>query len=175
MTTSTTTVTLDELQAELARLRADLDDLTAAVIPTFPHEDNGLSTTGGDAGREVTVASSQEDGSAQGEPAFLTLQAWVDGYFSVVFTRPVNGEHRWCNRWQNHPEAVTRLEALWRSWETLRLDPNLGIATWLTSFLDPQLAALTSRSGPFAACTPDRHHSLSAHLSTSLADPLACP
>ena len=55
------------------------------------------------------------------------------------------------------PEARLRLEALWRSWEALRLDPALGIATWLTNYADPQLAALLHRSGTFARCTPDRH------------------
>ena len=75
----------------------------------------------------------------------------------MVFARPVGGEIRWCSHWAEHPEALTRLEALWRAWETLRLDPNLGIATWLTNYLDPQLVALTSRAGTFAQCTPDRH------------------
>ena len=81
----------------------------------------------------------------------------MDEYFTVVFARPVGGEIRWCSHWSEHPEALTRLEALWRAWETLRLDPNLGIATWLTNYLDPQLVALTSRAGTFAQCTPDRH------------------
>jgi len=165
MTTSTTAVTLDELHAEITRLRADLDDLTAAVIPTFPQDAGDRFTPGGDDARDAAGAEGAETRSAQVEPAFDTLQAWVDGYFSVVFTRSVGGEHRWCGQWQDHPEAVTRLEALWRSWEALRLEPNLGIATWLTSFLDPQLAALTSRSGTFAACTPDRHQSLVADAS----------
>ena len=76
-----------------------------------------------------------------------------------MFARSVGGDVRWCSEWRKHPEALTRLEALWRSWEALRLDPNLGIATWLTSYLDPQLVALTSRAGVFAQCTPDRHTS----------------
>jgi len=66
-------------------------------------------------------------------------------------------DNRFFFKSQQHAEALTRLEALWRSWETLRLDPNLGIATWLTNYLDPQLAALTSRIGTFAQCTQERH------------------
>ncbi len=169
---------LDELQAELAAVRADLDDLTAAVapglqaglygsssIPSSPDGAagrNGETSHDGDARDDGEIRSDGETGDRSsstvgGAPAFPSVDAWVDGYFMVVFPRPVGGEHRWCARWREHPEALTRFEALWRSWETLRLDPGLGIATWLTSFLDPQFAALTSRSGTFAACTPDRH------------------
>ena len=75
----------------------------------------------------------------------------------ALFARSVGGEIRWCNQWQEHPEALTRLEALWRSWEALRLDTALGVATWLTSYLDPQLATLFGRSGTFTQCTPARH------------------
>jgi hypothetical protein len=69
---------------------------------------------------------------------------------------------RWCPCWAEHPEAVLRLEALWRSWETLRLDAHLGIATWLTSFLDPLVTALTGRRGPFAQCGSGRHQEQAA-------------
>ena len=41
--------------------------------------------------------------------------------------------------------------------ETYRLEPRLGIASWLRDFLDPQLRELTSATGPFAQCTEDRH------------------
>jgi hypothetical protein len=46
---------------------------------------------------------------------------------------------------------------LWRSWELYRLEPRLGMASWLRDFLDPQLRELTSATGPFAACTDERH------------------
>lgn len=138
---------LDELRAELHQVRAELDDLTAA-----------LSIRSGEPGAPDEPAT----GSAEAvpdpiQPVYETLQAWVNDYYLAVFPRPTTGEARWCNRWEDHPEAVTRLEALWRSWETLRLDPNLGIATWLTTFHDPLNALLTARSGAFAACTADRH------------------
>jgi hypothetical protein len=37
------------------------------------------------------------------------------------------------------------------------MDPNLGVVTWLTNYLDPQFAALTTRAGTFDQCTPERH------------------
>jgi hypothetical protein len=69
----------------------------------------------------------------------------------------LGGETRWCPRWHDHVEAVVRLEAIWRAWEVLRLDPGTGIATWLTTVADPQVAQLLSSSGPFAQCTMNRH------------------
>ena len=33
----------------------------------------------------------------------------------------------------------------------------VSAASWLRDYLDPQLAALTSPTGPFAQCTDDRH------------------
>ena len=54
------------------------------------------------------------------------------------------------------------IEALWRTWELYRLEPRLGIASWLRDYLDPQLRELTSATGPFASCTEDRHSPVKA-------------
>lgn len=132
---------VDELEALLRRAVCDLEDLSA----------NQLSGYSAPQEREPEATDDVP------EPVYSSVAAWVDGYFRMVFARSVGGEIRWCDHWQAHPEAVTRLEALWRSWEALRLDPNLGMATWLTSFLDPQLAALLSRAGTFAQCGQGRH------------------
>lgn len=126
---------LAELEAVVAQLRGEVLDLSAA-----------LAQGGGVLGAQKAV-----------EPVYDSLDAWVENYFCIVFARTVGGEIRWCAHWRDHPEAVTRLEALWRCWEALRLDPNLGLSTWLTSFADPQLAQLLSRLGPFAQCTNERH------------------
>jgi hypothetical protein len=148
-------VRLDHLTADVARLTADVEDLAAAVLPPafdLPNDD----TTAGPP-NPATDTDGVDRQRAGPEPAYATLRDWVDGYFRPTFPRPVGGEIRWCTRWPDHAEALTRLEALWRSWEALRLDPNLGIATWLTTYLDPLHTVLLSRAGPFASCTPDRH------------------
>jgi len=50
-----------------------------------------------------------------------------------------------------------RLGAIWRAWETLRLDPSIGIARWLRDVADPQMDRLRDPDrGPFTACG-DRH------------------
>ena len=76
----------------------------------------------------------------------------MSGVFAPVFGRHEGAGARWCVRWWDHGEAVLRLEALWRSWEALRLDPVLGMSRWLRDYLDPQLAILTSATGPFQSC-----------------------
>lgn len=144
------TLRIDELAAGLAQLASDVEDLNVALLPS------DLAPSDLDSISSPSRAPSPESDAAS-EPAYTRLDDWVEQYFLPTFRRPIGGELRWCAQWQEHAEAITRLEALWRSWETLRLDPNLGIATWLTNYLDPLLAVLLSRSGPFAQCTPDRH------------------
>jgi hypothetical protein len=133
MTIDELSTRVDELTATVAGLTRDLEYLSTALLP-------------GDLSRPAPVT-----------PAFPTLEDWVTGFFLPTFRRQFGGELRWCTQWHEHPEALFRLEALWRSWEALRLDPTLGIATWLTNYADPQLAALLHRSGTFASCTFDRH------------------
>ena len=96
-------------------------------------------------------------GDAPFQPKYTALEDWVVGYFAPMFSRPTNPTVRWCAQWWDHAEATCRLEALWRSWEVGRLDELRGMALWYRDFLDSQLAVLTSTTGPFAQCTPDRH------------------
>lgn len=131
-------VRIEELAAEVARLGSDLSDLASVLEPP--------AASAGEGATPDVLA-----------PAYRSLDEWVDQYFLVVFARATGGELRWCPEWRKHPEAVTRLEALWRSWETMRTDPNLGMASWLVSYLDPLLAALLARQGTFTSCTLQRH------------------
>ena len=99
-------------------------------------------------------------GSGQDEPVmpfFGSLLEFVVEHFAPVYARSTGPTVRWCAHWWDHAEALYRLEALWRTWELYRLEPRLGIASWLRDYLDPQLRELTSPTGPFASCTEDRH------------------
>lgn len=63
----------------------------------------------------------------------------------------------WCAQWWRHAEAIARLEALWRSWEHLRLDPTTGMSVWLRDHLDHHMTILLSADGPFKGCKCDEH------------------
>ena len=96
-------------------------------------------------------------GDEPGGPYFSLLLEFVADGFAPVYCRATSPNVRWCPSWWDHAEAIYRLEALWRTWELYRLEPRMGIASWLRDYLDPQLASLTSPTGPFAQCTDDRH------------------
>jgi hypothetical protein len=91
------------------------------------------------------------------EPVYPTLTEWVDGRLIPNLERQAGNQHRWCNQWAEHPEAVARLEACWRAWETLRLDPTLGMSVWYRDHHDPCINALAGGTGPFSSCTITRH------------------
>ena len=95
-------------------------------------------------------------------PFFGSLLEFVVEHFGPVYARNTSPTIRWCASWWDHAEAIYRLEALWRTWELYRLEPRLGIASWLRDYLDPQLRELTSATGPFASCTEDRHSPVKA-------------
>jgi hypothetical protein len=92
------------------------------------------------------------------EPVYPTLAEWVTGRLLPNLERQTGNQHRWCNQWHEHPEAVARLEACWRAWETLRLDPTLGMSVWYRDHHDPCMNSITGSAGPFAACTAGRHN-----------------
>ena len=75
-----------------------------------------------------------------------------------MYRRPLGGEFRWCPQWWRHAEAITRLTALWQSWEAMRLQPGTGTANWLRDHLDHQLPVLLGRSGPVRPVLGGRAH-----------------
>lgn len=147
-------MTTDELHVE----HLDGDDGPLAVVELLRHRVDDLS------GRVRRMESHAADVDGDHyphdvpvEPLFPDVEAWVTYWFVPVFARSASNEVRWCGQWWAHGEAITRLTALWHAWETLRLDPGLGMGTWFRDHLDPQLRELVAPRGPFARCTPDRH------------------
>lgn len=141
---------------QIAELRGQVEDLQATVRRLETEmEDLAVATLIGGANRENAPAATH----------YPDLDTWVRDYFAPLYARPVGGEFRWCAQWRDHVEAVARLEAMWRAWEVLRLNPGTGMAGWFTSVADPLVIQLMSRSGTFAQCTLSRHMSI---------DPQAC-
>jgi hypothetical protein len=91
------------------------------------------------------------------QPVYGSVEEWVTSHFLPMFRRPLGGEFRWCAQWWQHAEAITRLTALWHSWEAMRLQAGTGMAAWLRDHLDHQLPVLLGRTGPFSMCSEDEH------------------
>ncbi len=70
-----------------------------------------------------------------------------------MYTRRVGGSspRRWAEDWWNYPEAISRLESLWRAWEYLRQDPATGMSVWWRDHADHHMEVLLSSDGPFRA------------------------
>ena len=64
--------------------------------------------------------------------------AWL---LAQSYVREVNegATFAWCPEWYKHPEALIRMEAIWRPWEHLRLEPALGVSTWWLNHADPHM------------------------------------
>ena len=89
---------------------------------------------------------------------YSSADEWLRDYLSVVYWRWLGTRHVWCPRWWAHPEAVVRVEGMWRSWEKMRsADAAMGIASWFTDVADPMMRELLSPDGPFKGCGPERH------------------
>jgi hypothetical protein len=64
---------------------------------------------------------------------------------------------KWCMEWYFHPEAVSRIEALWRGWEHLRLDGATGTSAWWRDHADHHMRVLLDPHGPFYNCDKSGH------------------
>jgi len=166
--TAPTSMPLDEIAARLARLETTVEalDVAATAAPAAVEEIaarvarlettvDALDAVATKAAFPASPADSQP--VEAGEPVFPDLPSFVEQYIVPTFARPLGGEFRWCTHWWDHIEAVLRLEALWRSWESLRLDPQTGMGVWLRDYADHQIPRIMAPTGPFARCQPDRH------------------
>lgn len=81
-----------------------------------------------------------------------SVDEFVREYLVNAYRRRVDGQRTlWAADWWMYDEAVIRLEALWRSWEELRLDPATGMSVWWRDHADHHMNVLLSENGPFAA------------------------
>lgn len=90
--------------------------------------------------------------AAPASPAeFATFDAFL-AWLADVYRRPLDGgRYAWCPEWHRHPEAASRLQALWEALEALAPRPA-GRSTWWLQHADPTMAVLLDREGPFRAC-----------------------
>ncbi|NDR53552.1 MULTISPECIES: DUF4913 domain-containing protein [unclassified Actinomyces] len=90
-------------------------------------------------------------GAEEFQPYFGNVDEFVRDFLRNMYRRRIDGRHRcWAARWWQYEEAVARLEALWRAWEYLRLDPTTGMSTWWRDHADYHMAVLMDPDGPFS-------------------------
>lgn len=101
-----------------------------------------------------TEFASDPDKAAPSEPEprktyYANLDDFVRLYLREAYARPINGRTRvLAAEWWNYPEAVIRLDALWRAWEHLRLDPTTGMSVWYRDHADHHMTVLMDPDGP---------------------------
>ena len=124
---------------------------------------------------EAEPGDTEEPPAPASEPPalhFATLPAFV-AHFAAWYRREVFDSHErvWCPQWWRHPEAVVRLEAMWRSFEALRQDPATGISVWLRDHADVHMAQLMSPAGAFRGCHARDGHTNDPLLALPVVDP----
>lgn len=96
-----------------------------------------------------TEADPEEERSP--ELVYGSVDEFVREYLRHVYRRATSEQRVWAARWWEYDEAEIRLEALWRAWEHLRLDPSTGMSVWWRDHADHHMAVLMDPEGPFAA------------------------
>ncbi|UUW93017.1 DUF4913 domain-containing protein [Pimelobacter simplex] len=92
-------------------------------------------------------------------PRFATVELFVTKFVlpNLVHRYAVT-RVRWCEKWWEHAEAITRLEALWEAFEVMRLQPAPSFSTWLRDHFDVHMRTLTDPEGVFYNCDYKKEH-----------------
>lgn len=96
---------------------------------------------------------------------YPNVYVFVAEFLVTIYARTITRQSqklRWCARWWMHPEAVARLDGLWKAFEALRVDPGTGTSLWWRDHADPCMAHLTSSDGPFQRCNGEDHFPVDA-------------
>ncbi|MGE3194624.1 MAG: DUF4913 domain-containing protein [Microbacteriaceae bacterium] len=83
---------------------------------------------------------------------FGSVDEFVREKLRFTYIRRVGptGAYRWAADWWRYPEAISRLDSLWRAWEALRLDGTFGMSVWWRDHADHHMRMLMAPDGPFA-------------------------
>lgn len=108
---------------------------------------------------EYGVDTTFESQGNQKKNRFKNVYDFVENHFRYIYARKLEmkNDRRWCPRWFEHPEAVSRLEAVWRAWESAGDDPAAGVSNWYRDHADYHMAVLLDPAGPFEGCSVRGH------------------
>ena len=129
-----------------------------ALDPTVIEELEAQAATAAVRAVSDELDALDDDGEEVEEEApalyYGSVDEFLREYLRSAYRRRIDGRHRmWAARWWEYDEAVIRLEALWRAWEELRLDPATGGSIWWRDHADHHMPILMSPDGPFAQLT----------------------
>ena len=131
---------------------AAVDELLAPLMPDLREAADQAARLALDAPGDV---GGEDDPP---EPYFPDLMTFVTSYLAPMYRRSLSGPGvTWCPEWWSHAEGIARLEALWRAWEFLRLDPHTGMSVWFRDHADHHMSVLLNADGPFKGCKPTGH------------------
>lgn len=133
-----------------------VDELaTAAVTKALTAEVLDQLRAEAEEAAEAVVHGPQAGESAAEEDTpplyYGSTNEFVRDHLRHVYKRKINGSTLfWSPRWWASAEATARLEALWRAWEHLRLDPSTGPSVWWRDHADHHMSVLMNSAGPFS-------------------------
>lgn len=90
------------------------------------------------------------------EPKYKSVVEFVDDFIRPMWATTRNGQDtaNWSKQWYLHPEAVSRLSALWRIYEIHRgRDPENFLEGFLRVHADYHMRYLMSEESVFAQCS----------------------
>lgn len=143
--------TLDGQHRELKLEHEDLEVKLEASLAAKPPKATAEAVL--EDGKQSTAAKPAKKDPPK--PLFSSSTEWANKWFAPMTQRSVR---KWCPTWWEHPEAKLRIDSMWRTWESARLDSVSGMSTWLLHHFDPHMVQLTSVEGTFCSCTPDKHN-----------------
>jgi hypothetical protein len=107
-----------------------------------------------------TEASAERSAEEQKPPELVygSTEEFLHEQLLPTYVRDVDGRAaKWCIEWYFHPEALSRVEAMWRAREHLRLDGATGISVWWKDHADHHMNVLLDPRGPFYKCDMQKH------------------
>lgn len=113
---------------------------------------------------EADESGPQEDDGSSLIPDLAVLRPWVAANISSWCERQMMSNARgggrgirWCSRWDEHPEAISRLWVV----RAVQLDAAqqgpVAVSQYLRDCFDHHLAVLTDANGPFHNCSFTEH------------------
>ena len=113
----------------------------------------GSDPTGSDSESQPASDAAEHGEDSVTVTLFSSLEEWLQDWFLHTWQHRRVQSQTWCRQWWAHPEAISRLEAMWRAWEAARVqDGPAGMATWWRDVADYHMSQLLDNDGPFHAC-----------------------